>query len=397
LSHLQNATPQSNHNQKITTQKNIMETNKHQATPQLSTSLFHEAYDMGDFVLKQRRLGRLAKGHAVFPIYRALRFSARGEIEVLFDKLALAGDWQAERIDEQHMVLETAHGDVLISLEARRKQEYSSYWAYIWASTVEAAEGAKARILELVGTSRITEPMFAVDWFFLTGRGNLESVAIEEKLDAPLNNLAYPEIREGVAEFVNRFLDSDETVLVLQGPPGTGKSRLIRAILGEMSRRKNEHARALYTGDKRAMENDEIFVRFITGWEDAFVIEDADHLLKPRCDGNEHVHRFLTIADGVVRSQGRKIIFSTNLPNVGDLDDALVRPGRCFARVYVRELVEAEVKAFVANMTQDATRTRAVMAQLFVNGEKKSRSLAEIYKALKSAPEFSPKPLAVAA
>jgi ATP-dependent 26S proteasome regulatory subunit len=27
----------------------------------------------------------------------------------------------------------------------------------------------------------------------------------------------------------------------------------------------------------------------------------------------------------------RKIIFSTNLPNVGDLDDALVRPGRCFA------------------------------------------------------------------
>jgi hypothetical protein len=29
----------------------------------------------------------------------------------------------------------------------------------------------------------------------------------------------------------------------------------------------------------------------------------------------------------VVRSQGRKIIFSTNLPNVGDLDEALIRPG----------------------------------------------------------------------
>jgi ATPase family associated with various cellular activities (AAA) len=383
----------------------IMETNKNQATPHatataaptLASSLFHEAYDMGDFVLKQRRLGRLAKGRAVFPIYRELRLSACGEIEVLFDKLALVGDWQAERIDEQHVVLETASGDVLISLEARRKQDYSSYWAYIWASGVDAAEAAKARILELVGTDRITEPMFAVDWFFLTGRGNLESVAIEEKLDAPLNDLAYPEIHDGVTAFVQRFLDADESVLVLQGPPGTGKSRLIRAILGEMSRRKGEHARALYTGDKRTMENDEIFVRFITGWEDAFVIEDADHLLKPRCDGNEHVHRFLTIADGVVRSQGRKIIFSTNLPNVGDLDDALVRPGRCFARLYVRELMEAEAVAFVYDVLKDTARTRIVTSSLFTNGEKKTRSLAEIYKAMKTTPAIAPQPLAVAA
>ena len=85
-------------------------------------------------------------------------------------------------------------------------------WTYIWATTPEAAEFAKMRILELVGALRITEPMFAVDWFFLTGRGSLENVAIEEKVDAPLNNLAYPEIHEGVAAFITRFLDSDETV-----------------------------------------------------------------------------------------------------------------------------------------------------------------------------------------
>jgi ATPase family associated with various cellular activities (AAA) len=115
-------------------------------------------------------------------------------------------------------------------------------------------------------------------------------------------------------------------------PPGTGKTRLIRAILGEMSRRKGEQAECLYTGDMKALESDGIFVKFITGTHDAFVVEDADHLLKPRADGNQHLHRFLTIADGVVRSQGRKIIFSTNLPNIGDLDEALIRPGRCFAR-----------------------------------------------------------------
>lgn len=56
----------------------------------------------------------------------------------------------------------------------------------------------------------------------------------------------------------------------------------------------------------KALTGDGIFVKFITGTHDAFVVEDADHLLKPRADGNEHLHRFLAIADGVVRAQGRR-------------------------------------------------------------------------------------------
>jgi len=92
----------------------------------------------------------------------------------------------------------------------------------------------------------------------------------------------------------------------------------------------------------RALENDEIFVDFITGNHDAFVIEDADHLLMARSNGNVDLHRFLAVADGVVRAQGRKIIFTTNLPNIGDIDEALVRPGRCFATVRTRALERYE-------------------------------------------------------
>lgn len=44
------------------------------------------------------------------------------------------------------------------------------------------------------------------------------------------------------------------------------------------------------------------------------------------------------VADGVVRAQGRKMIFTTNLPNLSDIDEALLRPGRCFASVRVRAL-----------------------------------------------------------
>jgi SpoVK/Ycf46/Vps4 family AAA+-type ATPase len=201
--------------------------------------------------------------------------------------------------------------------------------------------------------------------------------------DDVLRDRAYPDIAGGVRGFIERYLAAPESVLVLQGPPGTGKSRLIRAILGEMSRRKGEHASALYTGDMKALHGDEMFVKFITGRQDAFVIEDADLLLKPRADGNEHLHRFLTIADGVVRSQGRKIIFSTNLPNVGDLDEALIRPGRCFARLYIRNLSVEEAKALAEEIAAgDAEKqTRAALA--FAADADRKRSLAEIYQVLR--------------
>src|SRR6185295_19172744 len=145
-----------------------------------------------------------------------------------------------------------------------------------------------------------------------------------------------------VNAFITAYLEAPECILILLGPPGTGKTRLVRAILAEISRRKGENAEVMYTADKLALAGDEIFVEFITGSHDAFVIEDTDHLLKARTSGNEEMHRFLEIADGVARSQGRKVIFTTNLPNVTDIDDALIRPGRCFAVKTLRSLTSDE-------------------------------------------------------
>ncbi len=111
-------------------------------------------------------------------------------------------------------------------------------------------------------------------------------------------------------------------------------------------------------------------------------MEDADHVMKPRADGNDHLHRFLTIADGVVRSQGRKIIFSTNLPNVGDLDEALVRPGRCFARLFVRRLTAAEAQALAMQIAAGDAEKAGRVARAFNEKENRGRSLAEVYQAL---------------
>jgi hypothetical protein len=337
-----------------------------------SAGLTKNVWDFGDLVLKGRLARALEEGSARYPIHRSLRYAARVELEHLFDNLALSLGWRAQRIESGSMLLD--HDGLFVSVHGGRKADYCSCFFAIWADSPARAEQARQAILDCAGPARILEPMFSIDWHFLTGKGELQSAAIEELADDVLHDEAYPELEGGVNAFIRRYLDAPETVLVLQGPPGTGKTRLIRAILGEISRRNGGQAQALYTGDKRALENDEIFVKFITGWDDAFVVEDADHLLKPRAEGNENLHRFLAIADGVVRAQGRKIIFSTNLPNVGDLDDALIRPGRCFARLHVRELAATEAERLLSKLAHGRP------SQL-LKGSRKSYSLADVYKA----------------
>lgn len=338
----------------------------------------YKAHRIGEVVWSNRVIGALQDRVAGYPMHRQLRFAARIEMEVLMDAIALDPAWRVHRNGSDEAIID---GDGLyVFVYANRKSDYSSWFFYIYGTDVERVEGAKQRLLEKAGSTLVVEPMFTIDWYFSTSCG-LESAQIAELADEALSDRAYPGIEGGVKGFIDSYLDAKETVLVLQGPPGTGKTRLIRAILAEISRRKGEPARVMYTGDAKLLQGDELFVKFITGHEDAFVMEDADHVMKPRADGNDHLHRFLTIADGVVRSQGRKIVFSTNLPNVGDLDEALVRPGRCFARLNVRRLTGAEALVLGAEIASgDAGKMRR--ASQLGEGKAGALSLAEVYQAL---------------
>jgi SpoVK/Ycf46/Vps4 family AAA+-type ATPase len=159
---------------------------------------------------------------------------------------------------------------------------------------------------------------------------------------------------------------------------------LVREILAAVSRRKNDSALVLFTADRLALEGDEIFVDFLTGEHDVFFVEDADHLLGARSNGNTELHRFLTIADGVVRALGRKIIFTTNLPNIGDIDEALLRPGRSYATVQARALTAAEITLLLHRLVKgDAAAVAGVASRLSRNG-KSTATLAEIYQAMRN-------------
>jgi hypothetical protein len=346
----------------------------------LRIALQGDLRDLPDTILKVRALQAFDCRAKRFPIHRSIRYAVRRPLEELFDDLALHTGLAAQRLDTASLLLDGP--GVFINAEGRRKTGYSSGRFDIWAESIERLDAVRARLVEIVGEQRVREEIFTIDWHFFSPHMGLSSVEFDELADPDLLDEAYPMLQEPVASFITRYVSAPETVLVLQGPPGTGKTRLVRGILAALSRRKGDSAKVLYTADRRTLENDEIFVEFITGSHDAFVVEDADHVLAPRADGNADVHRFLSVADGVVRAQGRKIIFTTNLPNVGDIDEALVRPGRCFGTVCTRGLDGSEVLRLIEKVYGDDACRAEQAAKAAMPAEGRRATLAEVFRAM---------------
>ena len=357
------------------------ETTASKAAPSLDIGvvLHHEEHSFLDTIVRARVAGLISGAPMRFPVYRLMRCAVRSKLEPLFDDIAMKTGVEAHRLGGGSVLLDGP--GLLASVWGARRTGYVSFVAHVYADSAARAEELQDALMKIIGERRIVEPMFVIDWQFSTGHG-LSNATFEEMADGPLLDEAYPMLGEPVESFIDRYLDAPETVLVLQGPPGTGKTRLVRAVLAAMSRRKGESAEVMYTADRSALEKDEIFVEFITGSHDAFVIEDADHMLMARSNGNIDLHRFLAVADGVVRAQGRKIIFTTNLPNIGDIDEALLRPGRCFASISMRALLRDEAARLAAKLCGDDVQRAAVAVdRAFQNGAR-SASLANVFRAL---------------
>ena len=213
-----------------------------------------------------------------------------------------------------------------------------------WIETVEAHFS--------VVTSYI-EWMYAADGSAVNVPLNIERLPIEEM---------YPFLKgESLASYYDRYLESPANILLLIGPPGTGKTTFIRGLLA------HSQSSAIVTYDASILEKDYVFARFIEGDDDVMVLEDSDAFLKSRSDGNTMMHRFLNVGDGLVTTKGKKMIFSTNLPSVRDIDSALIRPGRCFDILTFAELTKSEAEALAVKLDVKLTenKDRYSIAELF--------------------------------
>jgi hypothetical protein len=319
-----------------------------------------------------------ATGDPTFQVFRLAQITLRMDPPMLIDRLTLRQDWVPLRPNAHTLIVRAAH--LFGIIEAEGSREKCSLGVQLWSDTAERGDAMMESILAEFRPYEFRDISFSLNWRFLDGKGHIARASTEERASANLLDEAYP-LLGSVEAFIDQYLEAPETVLVLQGSPGTGKTRLIRAILGAISVRSGETAEVLYTGDSAVLESDEVFLEFITDSHSAFVIEDADHLLKPRSGGNQTLHRFLNIADGIASAHGKKIIFSTNLPNIHDIDDALVRPGRCFAHLYLEELKIIEAVELLERLCRDTPeRQTAALSQMDSAG-RKSLSVAALYAA----------------
>jgi hypothetical protein len=343
----------------------------------IGLNLHHRIHDFADSVVKTRALRSIENIAAKYPIYRRVRCASGRNLYAIFDDLALHSGLSACRLWSGLLLLEGP--GVFVEAEGWRTTGHSSCAFNIWADSLARLDEVREQLLHVVGDAYPRSRMFTLEWHHTSGYG-LDHTSFDELASDVVHDEAYPTLGAPVRDFISSYLQAEETVLVLLGAPGTGKTKLVRVILGALSERKNDSALVMYTADKRALENDEIFVKFITGPYEALVIEDADHMLLARSDGNHDLHRFLAIADGVVRAAGRKIIFTTNLPNINSIDEALLRPGRCFGSVRTRPLTRDEAALLVAKVVEDEARREPLLDSLFAAGVK-GVSVADVYRA----------------
>jgi hypothetical protein len=161
-----------------------------------------------------------------------------------------------------------------------------------------------------------------IEWIYSSDGNSVNVPLNRDRL--PVEEM-YPFLNgESLEDYYDRYMESSANILLLIGPPGTGKTTFIRGLLA------HRNCSAIVTYDAGILEKDGFFAKFIEDDAEVMVLEDSDAFLKSRSDGNTMMHRFLNVGDGLVTTKGKKMIFSTNLPSIRDIDSALVRPGRCF-------------------------------------------------------------------
>lgn len=230
----------------------------------------------------------------------------------------------------------------------------------------EAIEDLRADISEMARVQ--------VAWYYNSKQG-LQYNYVTEMIAEVVHDEAYPAMHDGVDRFVEEYLASRSSVLLLSGLHGCGKSRLIRYLIMKHALKQGDRrADAMYTTDLMMIEDtDQFFMNFRTGDFDFLVLEDVDVCLESRkTTGNKIMHKLLAASDGFLANPNRKIILSTNLRNI-DVDEALLRPGRCFGQVELDSL-DVDQAVDLATAVTDTEKEK------WTGKITKSMTVAEVYE-----------------
>jgi hypothetical protein len=306
----------------------------------MALDLTESFYCLSDYLEREFQLAIIRKGSSLAEKKLAIEISNPDEVGNLFPlwKSYRSGRTLTLISPEESVMVRVAHIDRIADVEVRGK-----------SSEVNDS-------VSLITRSFAAVPV-RVKWFY-NSKG--ESVRLPIRNDQLPRTEFYPALGgRKLSDYYDTYLSSDSNVLILLGPPGTGKTSFLRGLL--------HHAQsdALISYDPDILRDDEIFAEFMSGQEQFMILEDADTFLASRTkSGNTVMHKFLNVGDGLLSTKGKKIVFTTNLPSIRDIDDALMRPGRCFDVLRFAKLTPDEAR----RVNPDYNRPETVSLAELLNG-----------------------------
>lgn len=236
----------------------------------------------------------------------------------------------------------------------------NSYKVVIWGNK-ERGEKIAADLRNIL-TEIKKENGVTVSWAYSNHAGGCQIK--EEWIKAenlPFTEM-YPFIQEGTLEqLYEDFYSDTANILILKGPAGTGKTSFIKGMLCHLNKE------AYITYDESLANSDNFFSSFFSSKSSILIFEDADAFLTSRTDGNKLMHRFLNMGDGLISRPNKKIIFTTNLENLSDIDPALTRPGRCYDIIEFEPLTVDQAKAVaeISGKELDLPDNKVTIAEIF--------------------------------